>query len=144
MISLINLDKDPWAISLASGINAADKKGYIMKDGYCFPAGKSAEHKFWQEYSIRFQKKTRWIICRKYLKSADINLIMKNIFDIDKHLIERNIDTRGKVTVGLNTGCGERWTSRLWKNDYWIDLIRKLKTKKLKLYFLADRVKMKK
>ncbi len=43
---LINLDKDPEAISLASGINAADKKGYIMKDGYCFPAGKSAEHKF--------------------------------------------------------------------------------------------------
>jgi heptosyltransferase-2 len=28
----------------------------------------------------------------------------------------------GRATIGLNTGCGGRWTSRLWPERYWAEL----------------------
>jgi heptosyltransferase-2 len=31
-----------------------------------------------------------------------------------------------KKIVGLNTGCGKRWLTRLWPEAYWIELIQKL------------------
>jgi heptosyltransferase-2 len=36
---------------------------------------------------------------------------------------------RKKIVVGLNTGCGGRWTSRLWPEKYWISLAKKLRRK---------------
>ncbi len=33
----------------------------------------------------------------------------------------------GKPIIGLNTGCGKRWTTRLWPNEYWIELVHQLK-----------------
>lgn len=32
-----------------------------------------------------------------------------------------------KIIIGLNTGCGGRWTFRLWPDKYWIVLAKKLK-----------------
>jgi heptosyltransferase-2 len=34
---------------------------------------------------------------------------------------------RKKKIVGLNTGCGGRWTSRLWPEPNWIQLAKRLK-----------------
>jgi hypothetical protein len=28
----------------------------------------------------------------------------------------------GKQVVGLNTGCGPRWNTRLWKDENWVEL----------------------
>ena len=30
--------------------------------------------------------------------------------------------------IGLNTGCGDRWTTRLWPDNHWIELIKLLKS----------------
>ena len=32
-----------------------------------------------------------------------------------------------KPLIGLNTDCGGRWTSRLWPEQNWIELAKKLK-----------------
>jgi ADP-heptose:LPS heptosyltransferase len=32
----------------------------------------------------------------------------------------------GKTIIGLNTGCGLRWKTRLWPTEYWIVLITEL------------------
>jgi heptosyltransferase-2 len=34
---------------------------------------------------------------------------------------------KNKMIIGLNTGCGGRWTSRLWPEQYWVMLAKKLK-----------------
>ena len=34
--------------------------------------------------------------------------------------------SKGKMIIGLNTGCGERWKTRLWPKTYWIELINNL------------------
>jgi heptosyltransferase-2 len=31
--------------------------------------------------------------------------------------------TAGRTVVGLNTGCGKRWTTRLWPEESWMELI---------------------
>jgi len=36
-----------------------------------------------------------------------------------------DIDTSKKI-IGFNTGCGGRWSSRLWKTENWIELAKKL------------------
>ncbi len=65
-------------------------------------------------------------------------------FNGEKYLLDTNkaydkdwaIDPNKKV-IGLNTGCGERWTSRLWKNDYWVQLINKLKEQDFEVILLG-------
>jgi heptosyltransferase-2 len=34
--------------------------------------------------------------------------------------------SKDKKHIGLNTGCGGRWTSRLWLEEYWIGLAQQL------------------
>ena len=29
----------------------------------------------------------------------------------------------GKKIIGLNTGCGGRWTTRLWTIEKWVELV---------------------
>lgn len=43
----------------------------------------------------------------------------------NKWEIIRNI-AKGKKIIGLNTGCGSRWKTRLWPQECWISLIEKL------------------
>ena len=37
--------------------------------------------------------------------------------------------SNGKIVIGLNTGCGLRWKTRLWPKEYWIRLINMLHKK---------------
>lgn len=125
---VINLDKDNEAISVAQNISAEDKMGFVLKDGYCYPANKNAEHKFltgiFDELSIENKKsypEEIFEICGYKFNGE------KYLIDLDKNSDkEFPIDINKKV-IGLNTGCGERWTSRKWKDEFWIELINKLK-----------------
>ena len=36
-------------------------------------------------------------------------------------------DPHSRKIIGLNTGCGGRWTSRLWPDQHWIALAKKLR-----------------
>ncbi len=124
---IVNLDKDNEAISAAQNISAKEKFGFVMKDGYCSPADKNAEHKFltgiFDKLSIENRKsypEEIFEICgfkfnkEKYLIDTDMRFEMD--FPVDAN----------KEVIGLNTGCGERWTSRMWKDEHWLALIRKL------------------
>ncbi|MEO6695471.1 MAG: glycosyltransferase family 9 protein [Ignavibacteria bacterium] len=125
---VINLDKDPEAISLTDRIDAKTKLGYTIKDGVCFPINKAAEHKFLTGIFDSVSKANT----KNYMQ--EIFEICGYEFEEEKYLIDidKNYDREwpldpDKKVIGLNTGCGERWTSRLWKDQYWIELIKKLK-----------------
>ena len=98
-----------------------------MKDSTCYPVNKLSEHKFltgiFDNISISNKKnypEEIFELCGYKYKGE------KYILDLDKNNdVKLNIDTSKKI-IGLNTGCGNRWTSRLWKDDYWIELIKKL------------------
>jgi ADP-heptose:LPS heptosyltransferase len=127
---LINLDKDREACGLANRIQAREKFGYMLKDGIPYPANKLAEHKFstgiFDDVSI-----------------ANTKSYVEEIFEIagwkfaDEEYVFDNHDDKGfvwkfdksKKLIGLNTGCGDRWTTRLWSEEKWLELIASLKNK---------------
>lgn len=124
---VINLDKDREAISLMNNLKAKKKFGYTIKDGLCYPVNNFAEHKYLTGVFDNLSKENT----KSYLE--EIFEICGYKFDKEKYIVElddlqdKNWDIDfGKKVIGLNTGCGERWTSRLWSDDNWINLIHRL------------------
>jgi heptosyltransferase-2 len=126
---LINLDKDPEAIALASTIKAKTKKGFSAKNGLCFPIDSSATEKWLTGLFDDLNKENR----KSYLE--EIFGIYGGKFSKEKYILRDNykkyswqIDAP-KPIVGLNTGCGSRWLTRLWPDKHWVDLAINLRKK---------------
>lgn len=128
----INLDKDPEACMLLAGVKARRKLGFTWKDGHIAPATPAARHKL---LTGLFDDLSRGNT-KHYLDEVFGICGMK--FGGEEYLIRRDAaaearwkdaaTTRsgGRKVVGLNTGCGKRWTTRLWPQDSWIALIGRL------------------
>lgn len=124
---LINLDKDPFACALASMLDAKEKSGFILKDGKPAPVNDLAEHKFLTGLFDPVNK----LNTKSYLE--EIFEIAGWKYNGEEYILEIDNSYRwdlpsgGKPIIGLNTGCGDRWTSRLWPEHHWIELIHLLK-----------------
>ena len=121
---LINLDKDPHACSLALSISANKKSGFILKNGKPAPIDNIAEHKFYTGIFDDYSKNNT----KSYLE--EIFEILGWEFNGEEYILEKSnnysfeIPNNGAKIIGLNTGCGARWSSRLWSEDNWAELIR--------------------
>ena len=120
---LFNLDKDKQALALAKLISAETKKGYLPdKFGKCKPADNDAEQK--------------WLtglyddLCLQNTKSypQEIFEIFGFSYNLEKYILELppqkvffDLPENRKI-IGLNTGCGTRWLTRLWGENNWIKL----------------------
>ena len=128
----INLDKDKEACMLLSLINANKKFGFIWADGHLNTATDKAEHKLITGIFDHISKENT----KNYLE--EIFEICHFDFNGEEYLINLNQDlshiwqkkleklAEGKIIIGLNTGCGLRWKTRLWPKEYWIELIKDL------------------
>jgi ADP-heptose:LPS heptosyltransferase len=123
---LFNLDKDKEACALANQISSRVKKGFILREGKCVPIDNDAEHKYLtgvfddlSKSNIKSYQEEIFEICG--YKFSGEEYIMPALGNIDWKL------PKNKKIVGLNTGCGGRWTSRLWADKNWISLAKKLK-----------------
>src|SRR5690606_5170679 len=54
----------------------------------------------------------------------------------DKNYVWNQID-RSKKIIGLNTGCGDRWTTRLWPSSYFSELASQLLAKGYEVILLG-------
>ena len=126
---VINLDKDDEAIALVSKLNTKKLSGFLMDErGKSKPTrDKASVHKWmtglWDD-----------------LNKANTKSYVQEIFEIcgytfadEAYLLPARtkgkweaID-RSKRVVGLNTGCGTRWTTRLWGEKNWTALAKNLK-----------------
>jgi heptosyltransferase-2 len=125
---LINLDKDGIAISLANSIKAKKKSGFTIDEfGHAKPIYTKAEEDKWltglfddlNKRNTKHYVQEIFEICGYEFNNEEYVLEVTpsgKIWDIDK----------SKKVVGLNTGCGGRWTSRLWPTEYWIKLAKDL------------------
>jgi len=127
----INLDKEPEACSLLKDVNATEKYGFIWKNYHIDIATPAAKHKLITGLFDHISK----INTKHYLDEIFeiCNLEFKNepyLLDVDTEFASKwevlKKAGEGKPVIGLNTGCGKRWTTRLWPNDYWIQLIKEL------------------
>lgn len=124
----INLDKDPEACILLRNVNAKEKYGYTWENGHIAPATKHAEHKLITGFFDQFSKSNTksyleeiFEICGFQFQMEDY-LINLNHALSDKWKANLNSLADGKRIVGLNTGCGPRWNTRLWSEESWIQL----------------------
>ncbi|MBA4319895.1 MAG: glycosyltransferase family 9 protein [Flavobacterium sp.] len=125
---LYNLDKDPLAISLANSVKADRKYGFtIDKNGRAMPISSEAEkHKWMTGLFDNLNKENKKHYVQEIFEICSFEFGDEEyIIEKDEKAVSFNIDHSKKV-IGLNTGCGGRWTSRLWLDSYWIELAKML------------------
>ncbi len=139
----INLDKELEACLLLSRMNAAEKFGYIYDNGEIVPATPAAEHKIMTGLFDELSKQNT----KSY--PEEIFEICHQQFNYEPYLIRRNKElaqqwkeklqelAQGKKVVGLNTGCGPRWNTRLWPAENWEALATDLRNSGLFPVFLG-------
>ncbi len=120
---IINLDKDAYACGLTSILQADTKIGFGLVNGKPSPIDENARQKFltglFDDVSLANQKSY----------PEEMFEICGWEYNGEEYLIKEpvkkkwNLKSDGKKIIGLNTGCGSRWISRLWKSGYWIELI---------------------
>jgi ADP-heptose:LPS heptosyltransferase len=136
---LINLDKDKIAIALTKSIEAEKKSGFtIDKFGNAHPiSNKAEEHKWLTGIFNDISKQNTKHYVQEIFEICGFDFHDEEyILEVKEDKIECNIDKSKKV-IGLNTGCGGRWTSRLWPNDYWIELAINLTKNGYEVIFLG-------
>ena len=136
---LINLDKDKMAIALAKNINADKKSGFTMdKWGNASPiSNKAEEHKWLTGIFNDISKENTKHYVQEIFEICGFDFDNEEyILKVKKDDSKWNVDNSKKV-IGLNTGCGGRWISRLWPNEYWIKLAANLKKNGYEIIFLG-------
>lgn len=122
----INLDKDYQASALMNKINATKKIGFGFENGRPAPIDKKAEPKFLTGLFDDVNKANKLTYIQEIFNICGWEHRGEEyILEYDK-TIQFNIENKGKKIIGLNTGCGARWTSRLWSIENWAELITKL------------------
>jgi heptosyltransferase-2 len=124
----INLDKEKEAGALLRVVQAKEKFGFVLKDNEIQPLNDLAVHKFMTGMFDDVSK-------------ANTKSYLQEIFEIcgmkhngEPYLMDTHNDKgyhwdlpKNKQIIGLNTGCGGRWTTRLWSIDKWVELVALLK-----------------
>lgn len=129
----INLDKEIEACALLADAKAEQKYGFTWDGNSILPATPAAEHKLITGFfDGESQKNTKnyleeiFEICHRDFRGEEYTL------DVDAGLAAKwsHLHTlaAGKPIIGLNTGCGKRWTTRLWQPESWVELILKLQS----------------
>ncbi len=125
---IINLDKDREACGLAATLTAPIKKGFTLVNGKPAPIDHDAVHKFMTGVFDDLNKENT----KSYVE--EIFEICGWRFGGEQYVLDSFADRnytwklpKKKKIVGLNTGCGGRWTSRLWAEKNWVALATKLK-----------------
>jgi len=123
---LYNLDKDLAACALAEQIQSQEKFGFGLKDGKPYPLNEQAWHKY---LTGVFDD-----ISRANHKSypQEIFEICGFTFSRERYVLDPPLKYPWSIPeprplIGLNTGCGDRWPTRLWPEEHWVELARKLK-----------------
>jgi heptosyltransferase-2 len=127
----INLDKEIEACSLLADVVAKEKYGYTWRDHHIAAATPAAEHKLLTGFFDDLSKKNTkhymdevFEICHQKFNDEPY------LLNFSKSLAERfeyvKQQAKGGKIVGLNTGCGGRWKTRLWPQEHWILLVEML------------------
>jgi heptosyltransferase-2 len=134
---LINLDKEPAACALLMSVEAYRKVGFgLDKSGNCCAWSVSAIPKFetglWDDLSKK----------NKLSYQQEIFDICGYTFEGHEYIMKPCVpafpnSSSGRIVVGLNTGCGPRWSSRQWPEAYWEALSRKLYAAEYKVVLLG-------
>lgn len=132
----LNLDKEFEACALLKDVTADKKMGYILQDNHIDIANEASEHKLITGLFDQLSKENTKNYLEEIFEICEFDFRGEEyILDVDDAFKEKwqklQEIAQGKKIVGLNTGCGKRWLTRLWPKEYWVELINKLKSEGL-------------
>ena len=127
---LFSLDKDYEAAAVANRVKSRVKRGFQLRDGKTVPFDDLAYEKYLTGVFDDVSK-------------ANLKSYMEEIFEVcglkfdgERYMLSnfasdgyRWILNLPRPLIGLNTGCGGRWTSRLWSEDSWANVAKGLISK---------------
>jgi heptosyltransferase-2 len=124
---VINLDKEKEACALLNTIQAQEKFGYALRpyDGVAWAQNELAEHKFLTGLFDQVSQANTKPYVQEIFELCGFDFRGEEyVFDTheDKGYDWSQLPAAG-LRIGLNTGCGDRWTTRLWSDEKWISLI---------------------
>ena len=127
----INLDKEYEACALLKDVKAKKKMGFILNQHHIDIANPSAEHKLITGLFDQLSQENKKNYLEEIFEICEVEFQGEEyVLPIDEDLKQKwsSLKTlsKGKKIIGLNTGCGKRWATRLWPEKYWIQLIEKL------------------
>jgi ADP-heptose:LPS heptosyltransferase len=113
---------------LLSNINSKEKYGFIWNDGHIAVSNKAAEHKLLTGLFDEISRKNKNSYQQEIFEICNLEFSgEKYLLDVKEEYLSKWKSLRqksnGKKIIGLNTGCGKRWTTRLWPKEYWLKLI---------------------
>ncbi|HYM19724.1 MAG TPA: glycosyltransferase family 9 protein [Candidatus Kapabacteria bacterium] len=124
---IINLDKDHHACALANKLHSKRKEGFLLDGlGVSRPANAAAAEKYGTGVFDDLSKANR----KSY--PEELFEICGYKFSGEQYLIDMPEDISfdgldlSKPLIGMNTGAGARWTSRLWAIEHWAELAKNL------------------
>jgi len=123
----INLDKEPEACALMDQLNIKNKYGFGLNLGMPAPINELAEHKFKTGISDSYSKSNTQHYLQEIFSICgwEYNGEEYILPEAKSKTVTEKIDN-GNIYIGLNTGCGKRWTSRQWPLVNWSELINML------------------
>ncbi|TAL69538.1 MAG: glycosyltransferase family 9 protein [Bacteroidetes bacterium] len=125
-VRIINLDKDCHACALLKNLKAEEKFGFTLMNGKTAPVNSSSEHKFITGIFDDVNKANSKSYPEEIFELCGWKFRGEEYLINKGERLEWTIDSDGRKIVGLNTGCGGRWTTRLWKEENWLSLIQLL------------------
>lgn len=127
----VNLDKDKEACILLKNVNAKEKFGYTWDNNHLHGLNKAAEDKILTGLFDNISKQNKKSYQEEIFEICGMKFTREpNILNVDYNFNKKweiiSEKASGKKIIGLNTGCGSRWPTRLWKPENWESLILKL------------------
>lgn len=135
-----NLDKDIEACAIASQVRAKEYAGYSLRNGVPYPVDERAWHKFATGLDNPYSKANSWNYVQEIFDIVGLPYTQEEYWlrepaGASKLLAEEILPGQG--WLGLNTGAGWRWPTRIWPEENWVGLIVSLKAAGLKPVILG-------
>lgn len=127
----INLDKDLEACTLLASVKAKKKYGFTRENNHLAGTNAAAERKIVTGLFDDESKANTKSYPEEIFDICELDFLKEEpVLNVNKDLVKKwesiKEKAKGKKIVGLNTGCGPRWNTRLWPDAYWIELIGQL------------------
>ncbi len=124
----INLDKDTEACTLLSQVNSKIKYGFTWVDGHIAGCNSAADRKLVTGFFDDESKANTKSYPQEIFDICELNFQKEEpVLNVNSALVHKwNLlkeKSGGKKIIGLNTGCGKRWLTRLWADENWEKLI---------------------
>ena len=126
---LLSLDKEHDICAIANSISARKKKGFLLnKYGKIIPADNDSERKWLTGIFDDLMLKNKKHYVEEIFEICGWNWNGERYIIGEYEKLNINFKTSKKV-IGLNTGAGSLWPTRIWPIKHWESLIKSLTSK---------------